>query len=71
VWDRKWSEGPAMVGAAGEGLEATAGGRRAKLPSMPREEDRAALREVYDAVTEVVPAGVIDGLVERREQLRQ
>lgn len=71
VWDRKWSEGRAMTGAAGEWLEATAGGRRTKLPGTPREEDRAALREVYDAVTALVPDGVIDGLVERRKQLRQ
>jgi hypothetical protein len=71
VWDRKWPEGPAMAGAAGEWLEATAGGRRARLPDMPRDEDRAALREVYDSVTALVPAGVIDGLVERRKQLRQ
>ena len=71
VFDREWPQGTPMVGAAGEWLEAVAGGRRAKLPDMPRDEDRAALREVYAAVTALVPAGVIDGLVERRKQLRQ
>ena len=71
VWDREWPEGTPMVGGSGEYLEAVAAGRRAKLPSMPRDEDRAALREIYASVTEVVPAGVIEGLVERRRQLRQ
>jgi hypothetical protein len=71
VFDRAWSEGQPMAGGETEWLEATAGGRSVTLPSQPRDEDRAALREVYAAVRAVVPRGVIAGLVARQERFQE
>lgn len=71
VFDRAWSEGQPMAGGETEWLEATADGRSVTLPSQPRDEDRAALREVYAAVRAVVPRGVIAGLVARQERFQE
>ena len=68
VFDREWPEGPPIAGGPAEYLDATAGGRRVRLPSMPRDEDRAALRGVYAAVRALVPPEVLRGLEERRER---
>jgi hypothetical protein len=68
VFEREWLQGTPMAGGTAEGLEATAGGRTVRLPDPPAEADRAAVRELYGAVEALVPAGLVSGMVERRQR---
>lgn len=71
VFDREWRGATPPVGGRVESLEAVAGGRRVRLPAEPREDERAALREVYAAVGALVPPELLRALVERRERAAQ